>query len=79
VNDFLEKFRALRTPESRDKFLIEINAHVDAYAKFTDQLKRLHFNWNRETNDLCIIRDLIIQDLKENKLGMKDATSNGNG
>lgn len=67
MNDFLERFKSSTTPDQQQKFLIQINAEIDAYAKFTDQLKKQYRIWDKETEDLCILRDLIISQMKENR------------
>lgn len=67
MNNYLERFQSLNTSEQTERFLIELNSRIESSAYFTDQLKKLHFNWNKETNDLCILRDLVIEKMKEGR------------
>ena len=67
MNDFIERFKNLKTPEQEERFFIELNARIEANAYFTDQLKKQHHIWNKETNDLCTIRDLFLEKRKEKK------------
>lgn len=65
MNDFLARFRALKTEDQKIKFLIEINARIESSAHFTEQLKKWHYIFNKETNDLCIVKEMVLQQTKE--------------
>jgi len=59
---FLEKFKKIQDSEDdyqKAVFKAEIQAAIEAYAEVTDYLKKQHFIWNRKTNELCTIRDMI--------------------
>lgn len=66
--DYLQQLEPLLISKDQVKLkqlLLEIKTSVEAYAYFTDQLKRMHFRWNRETEELCSIRDIVQKQLKE--------------
>jgi hypothetical protein len=70
--DFLTQFEKLSESEDQDKlkrFKLEIDVTIDAYAEIADYLKKQHYRWNKNTEELCLLRNMIQKRLKESDYG----------
>jgi hypothetical protein len=70
--DFLTQFEKLSESEDQDKlklFKIRIDVTIDAYAEIADYLKKQHYRWNRNTEELCLLRGMIQKKIKETSDG----------
>lgn len=68
MQHFLEKFEKLFESQDQAKmkmFQLEINATIESYAEITDHLKKQHFIWNKKTNELCSLRDMLLKQIKQ--------------
>ena len=50
-----------------ERFKEIIDETIEAYARIADDLKRQHWKWNNETEELCSLRDSISKIIEKDK------------
>lgn len=70
MNDYLERFeKLLASPDQQrlQTLYLEVKTCVDTHAEFLDHLKWQNLKLSQKTEELCVIRDMVRKQLKENK------------
>lgn len=68
MNEYLERLEKLLISKDQEKLkslLLEVKTSIDVYAELSDYLKRQHFSWNKRTEELCVIREMVTKQIKQ--------------